>query len=98
MKRCVRPDGPVISMDFTKPRGKVFAPFYNFYTFKVLPALGLMISRHWNGIFVYLAKSIVRSKSPEELSRIMEEVGLEDINIKRMTHGTTALVSGYNKS
>ena len=98
MRRCVRPDGPVISMDFTRPRGKVFTPFYNFYIFKVLPSLGLMISRHWNGIFTYLARSIIRSKSPEELSRIMEDVGLQDIKIKRMTHGVTALVTGYHKS
>jgi len=98
MNRCVGPDCPIISMDFTKPRGRIFGPFYSFYTFRVLPALGLVISRHWNGIFAYLAGSIVRSKSPEELSNIMQDVGLKDIKIKRMTHGVTALVSGSKKS
>jgi demethylmenaquinone methyltransferase / 2-methoxy-6-polyprenyl-1,4-benzoquinol methylase len=98
MKRCVKRDRQVISMDFTKPRGSVFASFYNFYTNQVLPALGLVISRHWNGIFVYLAGSIQRSKTPEELSSIMEQDGLEDLEVERMTHGVTALVSGYKRS
>lgn len=98
MERCVMAKRPVISMDFTRPRGRVFAPFYNFYTFRVLPALGLSISRHWNGIFSYLAGSIERSKTPEELSGIMEDVGLKDVEVRRMTHGVTALVSGYKGS
>jgi len=98
MERCVKEGGPVISMDFTKPRGKIFGPFYNFYTFNVLPALGLVISRHWNGIFAYLARSIERSKSPEELSMIMKQGGLEGVEVKRMTHGVTALVSGSKRS
>jgi len=95
MGRCIRNGGRVISMDFTRPRGRVFASFYNFYTTKFLPALGLVISRHWNGIFSYLAGSIERSKTPEQLSLIMEEEGLESTEVKRMTHGTTALVTGY---
>lgn len=98
MGRCVREGRPVISMDFTKPRGRVFGPFYNFYTFRVLPAFGLVISRHWNGIFAYLARSIERSKTPEQLSIIMEETGLKDVEVKRMTRGVTALVSGYKGS
>lgn len=98
MWRCVKEGCPVLSMDFTRPRGSVFAPFYSFYTFHVLPAMGLIISRHWNGIFEYLAGSIERSKSPEELSQIMKQVNLENVEVKRMTHGVTALVSGYKMS
>jgi demethylmenaquinone methyltransferase / 2-methoxy-6-polyprenyl-1,4-benzoquinol methylase len=95
MARCVKRGCPVLSMDFTRPRGIVFAPFYRFYTSRLMPTLGLIISRHWNGIFTYLAGSIERSKTPEELSGIMSQVELKNIEVKRMTHGVTALVSGY---
>jgi demethylmenaquinone methyltransferase / 2-methoxy-6-polyprenyl-1,4-benzoquinol methylase len=98
MERCVKEGHPVISMDFTKPRGSTFAPFYRFYTFSVLPALGIVISRHWNGIFAYLARSIQRSKTPEELLQIMELAGLNNVEVKRMTHGVTALVTGYKRT
>lgn len=97
MGRCVKDGQPVISMDFTRPHGSTFSTFYRFYTFSVLPALGLIISRHWNGIFAYLARSIERSKSPEELSSIMKQSELNDVEIKRMTHGVTALVTGYKR-
>ena len=94
MRRCVAPGGSVISMDFTRPSGEIFSPFYDFYIFHVLPALGLMISRHWNGIFTYLANSIKRSKTPEQLSSIMHHSGLSDVEVERMTLGVTALVTG----
>jgi demethylmenaquinone methyltransferase / 2-methoxy-6-polyprenyl-1,4-benzoquinol methylase len=98
MERCVKSQGVVISMDFTRPRGRIFAPFYRFYIFNLLPTLGLVISRHWNGIFAYLAGSIQRSKTPEEIERVMRSVGLEDTKVKRMTLGVTAVVSGVKKT
>ena len=94
MRRCTRGGGVVMSMDFTRPSGRIFRHFYSFYIFRVMPALGLVISRHWNGIFVYLANSIKRSRTPEQISSIMETVGLKQISVKRMTHGVTALVAG----
>ncbi|MHB8566127.1 MAG: class I SAM-dependent methyltransferase [Nitrososphaerales archaeon] len=94
MKRCVKSGGYVMSMDFTSPRGGIFRHFYTFYTFEFLPLLGYIVSRHWNGILKYLANSIRRSKSPEQISGIMRDSALNAIAIKRMTLGVTALVSG----
>lgn len=94
MKRCVKEGGSVISLDFARPQGRLFKPFYSFYIFKVLPTIGLLISRHWNTIFLYLANSIVKSRDPERIRETMESIGLRDSSVKRMTHGTTALVSG----
>lgn len=93
MGRCVKPGGRVISMDFTRPKDKVFRQFYYFYISQFLPLLGLIISRHWNGIFAYLANSIKRSMTPESISIIMRDTGLNQPSIRRMTHGVTALVS-----
>ncbi len=97
MKRCVRVGGVVASLDFTMPTGRAFRHFYSFYIFKLLPSLGLVISRHWNGIFSYLASSIKRSKSPEQIADIMRISGLEDVSTTKMTRGVTALVVGRKK-
>ena len=94
MQRCVKTDRKIISMDFTRPRSQVFRPFYYFYIFRVMPSLGMIISRHWNGIFLYLANSIKRSRTPEQIAGIMNSLGLSDLSVKRMTQGVTALVSG----
>ncbi len=98
MTRCVRPGGRVMSMDFTMPNGSIFRHFYGFYIFDVLPSLGLVVSRHWNGILSYLARSIKRSKSPEQIRETMQGVGLANVTIKRMTHGVTALTMGSKNS
>jgi demethylmenaquinone methyltransferase/2-methoxy-6-polyprenyl-1,4-benzoquinol methylase len=98
MQRCTKEGKKIISMDFTRPKSSTFRPFYYFYIFRVLPSLGLLISRHWNGIFLYLANSIKRSKTPEQLAEIMESIGMSDLSIKRMTQGTTALVSGTKRA
>lgn len=94
MQRCTKKGRRVISLDFAKPKSSFFKPFYYFYIFKVLPALGLLISLHWNEIFLYLANSIDRARDPEQIRDSMQKLGLKETRIRRMTHGTTALVSG----
>ena len=94
MRRCTKQGRPVMSLDFARPKGRFFSPFYRFYIFKALPTLGLFISRHWNIIFLYLANSIDKSRDPEKIKETMDSIGLSNSSIKRMTKGTTALVSG----
>ncbi len=94
MKRCTRKGKIVLSLDFSRPRNRFFKPFYDFYTFNVLPALGLLISRHWNTIFLYLANSIEKSRDPEQIVETMRSIGLSNPSATRFTHGVTALVSG----
>lgn len=94
MRRCVKSGSFVMSLDFAKPKSRFFRPFYNFYIFQVLPTLGFLISRHWKIIFLYLANSIEKSRDPDKICSTMESVGLYDCSVKRMTHGTTAIVSG----
>jgi demethylmenaquinone methyltransferase / 2-methoxy-6-polyprenyl-1,4-benzoquinol methylase len=94
MRRCTKQGREVMSLDFARPRGKLFRPFYNFYIFKILPSIGRLISRHWKTIFLYLANSIQKSRDPEKIKETMESIGLANTEIRRLTHGTTALVSG----
>lgn len=94
MTRCVKSGKPVMSLDFARPKGRIFNFFYRVYIFKVLPSFGRLISRHWKVIFLYLANSIEKSRDPEKIKETMEAVSLKACEAKRMTHGTTALVSG----
>jgi demethylmenaquinone methyltransferase / 2-methoxy-6-polyprenyl-1,4-benzoquinol methylase len=97
MSRCTKGGKKVISLDFSRPTSGFFGPFYDFYIFKVLPALGLTISFHWNTIFLYLANSIEKSRKPEDIRGTMSSIGLAGSKVKRMTLGVTALVSGVKK-
>ena len=94
MRRCVKSGSFVMSLDFARPKSRFFRPFYNFYIFKVLPTFGLLISKHWNVIILYLANSIEKSRDPEKIESTMDSLGLHDLSVKKMTHGTTAIVSG----
>jgi demethylmenaquinone methyltransferase/2-methoxy-6-polyprenyl-1,4-benzoquinol methylase len=94
MKRCLKPGKPAMSLDFAQPKGSTFNFFYRIYIFKVLPSFGRLVSKHWKVIFLYLANSIEKSRDPEKIKETMEGLGLKDCEAKRMTHGTTALVSG----
>ncbi len=97
MSRCTRKGNRVMSLDFSRPTSGFFSPFYNFYIFRVLPSLGLVISLHWNTIFLYLANSIQKSRNPEDIRGTMDSIGLASSKVKRMTFGVTALVSGVKK-
>jgi demethylmenaquinone methyltransferase / 2-methoxy-6-polyprenyl-1,4-benzoquinol methylase len=97
MARCVKPGKKIMSLDFSRPSSSVFAPFYHFYIFRVLPTLGMTISLHWNTIFLYLANSIQKSRNPDEIRGTMNSIGLSKSKVKRMTLGVTAIVSGVKK-
>lgn len=97
MARCTKKGDRVISLDFSRPTSGFFSAFYNFYIFKTLPTLGLLISLHWNTIFLYLANSIQKSRNPEDIRSTMESIGLADSRFRRMTLGVTAIVSGVKR-
>lgn len=44
MARVVRPGGRVVVLEFGQPGGAVFGPLYRFYSHRVLPALGGLVS------------------------------------------------------
>ena len=92
MARVAKPGGRVVCLEFNTPKNPVLRPLVRFYEMKVLPRIGAMLSK--SDAYSYLPKSIQAFHSREELSRIMRNVGLEDVRVVDLNFGSVCIHIG----
>ncbi len=93
MRRVLKPGGRLLVLEFSQV-WKPLAPFYDFYSFKVIPRLGQLIVKDPDS-YRYLSESIRVHPDQETLKGIMEQVGLEKVEYFNLTMGVVALHRGY---
>jgi demethylmenaquinone methyltransferase/2-methoxy-6-polyprenyl-1,4-benzoquinol methylase len=93
MRRVLRPGGRLLVLEFSKV-WEPLSPFYDLYSFKVLPWLGSKIAGDADS-YRYLAESIRMHPDQETLKRMMEQAGLEKVEYFNLTAGVVALHRGY---
>lgn len=94
MRRVLKPGGAAAILEFSQPKNPFFAALYGFYSGKVLPAIGGLISGD-RGAYRYLPESVRKFPSPEELAAAMRAAGFVGVQYERMTGGIVALHVGY---
>jgi demethylmenaquinone methyltransferase/2-methoxy-6-polyprenyl-1,4-benzoquinol methylase len=92
MARVTKPGGPVAILELSEPRGGVLAPFTRFHVHHVVPRLGALLSG--NKEYRYLQRSVAAFPPPEQFKGLMEEAGLRDVEVSRMTFGVAHLYVG----
>ena len=93
MKRVTRPGGRVIALEITQVTVAGFAPLFNFYFHRVVPAIGRLVARDREA-YTYLPESVDRFLAPPELARLMEAVGLRGVRFRRLGMGSVTLHIG----
>ena len=91
--RVLKPGGSLGILEFTEPAPGFAGNVYRFYTQKVLPKIGGIISGD-SAAYEYLPKSVARFFRPEELSGLMKDVGYGNVRYHLMTLGSVALHVG----
>ena len=95
MQRVCRPGGKVMVLEFSKVN-RLLQPFYDFYSFRLMPWLGGKISNDSES-YRYLAESIRVHPDQPTLAKMMEETGLENVHWHNLTFGVCALHIGRKK-
>ena len=95
--RTVKPGGRVVCLETSPPPQNILHPFILLYLKFIIPMLGFLFAGNKNA-YRYLTSSTESFKTPQELSLIMRDAGLEDIRIKRFMFGTIAVLSGIRRS
>jgi len=90
--RVLAPSGWFLSVDFIRPENPIVWTVYRFHIFRILPAIGRLVSSYWNRTLIYLANSILLSTPPSEICAILKEVGFEQISVEKMSLGIVALI------
>jgi demethylmenaquinone methyltransferase/2-methoxy-6-polyprenyl-1,4-benzoquinol methylase len=93
MRRILRPGGQLLVLEFSRPAAGL-KPFYDLYSFKVLPAMGKLVARDADS-YRYLAESIRMFPDQPTLAGMMREAGFEDCRWHNLTGGIVAVHRGY---
>ena len=93
MRRVLRPGGRLLVLEFSRV-WKPLEPAYDAYSFKVLPALGKLITNDSDS-YRYLAESIRMHPDQETLKQMMLSAGLERVEYFNLCAGVVALHRGY---
>ncbi len=69
-------------------------PFYDLYSFQVLPRLGKLIAGDADS-YRYLAESIRKHPPPAELESMMQAAGFARTSARKLTGGLVAIHTGF---
>ena len=91
--RVLKPGGVVAILEFSQPTNRAFGALYGFFSARVLPWVGGMISGSREA-YTYLPESIRKFPGADELTEEMRRAGFTRVEFERMTGGAVALHLG----
>ena len=93
-RRVLKPGGRFLCLEFSRLAWPWLEPLYDRYSFSVLPALGQWIVGDRES-YEYLAESIRRFPSQEELAERITAAGLAQVAYRNLSGGIAAIHSGW---
>ncbi len=93
MRRVLKPGGRAAILEFTRPPNPVFRALYNFYSRRILPVIGGLISGSREA-YTYLPDSVRKFPDAPRLADDMAEAGFAYVDYRYLTGGIVALHIG----
>jgi len=93
MLRVLKPGGKVVILEFSKPKSAFIKSLYSFYSSKICPWLGNMISKD-PVAYTYLNKSVEAFPEGENFATILKQTGYKEVAIKTLTFGIATIYTG----
>jgi demethylmenaquinone methyltransferase/2-methoxy-6-polyprenyl-1,4-benzoquinol methylase len=94
--RVLRPGGMAAILEFSQPPNAAFAALYNFYSRRILPRIGDLLTGSHDA-YTYLPESVRKFPSAPQLKDDMTRAGFEEVEYEYLTGGIVALHLGVKK-
>lgn len=93
MRAVLKPGGQVLILEFSKLTVPALKPFYDAYSFGVLPALGALVADDADS-YRYLAESIRMHPDQETLKGMLDDAGFAATRYRNLAGGLVAIHRG----
>ncbi|MDR0791951.1 MAG: class I SAM-dependent methyltransferase, partial [Chitinophagaceae bacterium] len=93
--RVLKPGGKLVVLEFSRPKQKLFKGLYNFYTKKITPGIGKMVTQN-SEAYKYLTDSVQAFPEREKFIDIMNKAGYKETNFKPLTMGICCIYTGVS--
>lgn len=91
--RVLKPGGVAVILEFSKPKYFPFKQFYQFYSFRILPRLGGMISKDASA-YSYLPESVIAFPDDQAFLSVLRSCGFGETRQWRLTFGIATIYLG----
>ncbi len=92
IRRVLKPGGRFVCLEFSRPAAWL-APFYDLYSFLVIPRLGALIAREPQA-YQYLVESIRRFPDQIDFAALMQQAGFGGVHWENVSFGIACLHFG----
>jgi demethylmenaquinone methyltransferase/2-methoxy-6-polyprenyl-1,4-benzoquinol methylase len=96
MRRCLKKDGRLLVLEFSKPTNPIFSKIYDWYSFNILPKLGSLLANDSES-YQYLAESIRMHPDQELLKTMVLESGFNKCKFYNLLNGIVSIHVAYEK-
>ena len=93
MKRCLKKNGKLVILEFSKPINSTFSKIYDWYSFNILPRLGSVLANDSES-YQYLAESIRMHPNQELLKNMVLNSGFKECKFYNLLNGVVAIHIG----
>lgn len=93
LARALKPGGKVVILEFSRPANPVFRTLYEFYSYRILPRIGGLISRDRRA-YEYLPASVGEFPGPAEFLKILEAAGFRNCKARSQSFGIAQIYVG----
>lgn len=96
MKRCLKKNGRLLVLEFSKPINPLFSKIYDWYSFNILPRLGSILANDSES-YQYLAESIRMHPDQESLKDMILGAGFSKCKFYNLVNGIVCIHVAYEK-
>lgn len=93
LARTIRPGGKVVILEFSRPRNRAFRALYEFYSYRILPRIGGLVSRDKRA-YEYLPASVGEFPAPERFMEMMAAAGFRNCRARSQSFGIAQIYIG----
>ncbi len=90
LHRVLKPGGTLAILEFSQPTNRFFAALYGFFSTRVLPRIGGLVSGSRDA-YAYLPESIRKFPGADQLAKEIYAAGFSSVEFDLMTGGAVAL-------